>query len=670
MAESTSTAAIVSDDCQYERDVLYLHPSEHSGLSLSSIPLDGSNFLVWSRSIYVSLGTRMKLGFIDGSFPKLAAGSKTFEQWSRVDLMVISWIWNSISKDIVEAFMYASSSRELWLELQRRYGRSNGPMLYQIQRELSTVSQGDLSVTAYLTKKKKLFIDKRSLVCDHCHKSGHSKDSCFKLHGIPDWYKNLPEQKKKESGLKGFAASVTDVPCKEGSSHQSSNVPNQNNVSVMMAEVLKLVKENSQPSNPLTVNYANYVYDDVEFASNVSSTPNFDSRSWIIDTGATNHICADITLFQSYTQSKHSQFITLPDGRKQSVLYTGTVQLSVDLTLDHVLFIPEFSVNLLSDQNTNKILATGSVHKRLYLLRPNAPQLPQTHVSCFASDQCNKVTWHRRLGHSSVHALKHLSIFSNFPNDSDEFEPKSYKEPVKHPEWQEAMRQEIQALEQNCTWKITPLPVGNKPIGCKWVFKTKLKADGFVERYKVRLVAKGYNQVEGIDYTKSFSPVAKAVNVRIFQAIVVGYAWPIQQLDINNTFFAWATSTPCPPGLKVTTDSIAQLQNPDMYRRLVGRLLYLGFTRPDISHSIQQLNQYLSHPCDMHRTAALHVVSYLKGNPSKGIFLPASNLFQLKAFCDADWASCADTRRSLSGFCIFLGVYFGDFPVPPRGTEM
>ncbi|KAL0317367.1 UNVERIFIED_CONTAM: hypothetical protein Sangu_2151000 [Sesamum angustifolium] len=134
----------------------------------------------------------MKIGFIDGSFPKPAAGSKTFEQWSRVDLMVISWIWNSISKDIVEAFMYASSSPELWLELQRRYGRSNGPMLYQIQRELSTVSQGDLSVTAYLTK-----------------------DSCFKLHGIPDWYKNLPEQKKKESGVKGFAASVTDVPCKE-----------------------------------------------------------------------------------------------------------------------------------------------------------------------------------------------------------------------------------------------------------------------------------------------------------------------------------------------------------------------------------------------------------------------------------------------------------------------
>ncbi|KAK4391455.1 hypothetical protein Sango_1923300 [Sesamum angolense] len=135
MAESTIAAtatATTTNACQFENDVLYLHPSEHYGLSMLSMPLDGSNFLVWSRSIYVLLGTRMKLDFIDRSFSKPAAGSKHFEQWHIVDFMVTSWIWNSISKDIVEAFMYTSSSHELWLELQWRYGKSNGPMLYQI----------------------------------------------------------------------------------------------------------------------------------------------------------------------------------------------------------------------------------------------------------------------------------------------------------------------------------------------------------------------------------------------------------------------------------------------------------------------------------------------------------------------------------------------------------
>ena len=99
--------------------------------------------------VSVALGTKMKLVFIDGTFPRPTAGSVIFEQWRRVDLMVTSWIWNSISRDFVESFMYVSSSRELWLEIQGRYGRSNGPKVYQIQR--------DLSLTAYVTRLNKIW---------------------------------------------------------------------------------------------------------------------------------------------------------------------------------------------------------------------------------------------------------------------------------------------------------------------------------------------------------------------------------------------------------------------------------------------------------------------------------------------------------------------------------
>ncbi|KAL0435054.1 UNVERIFIED_CONTAM: hypothetical protein Sradi_0213300 [Sesamum radiatum] len=136
------------DADQLEKAALYLHPSDNSSFVLASTPLDGSNFLAWSRAVYVSLGCKMKLGFIDGSFPRPTLGSVTFEQWRRADLMVTAWLWNSISKEIVEAFMYASSSRELWLELQARYGRSNGRMVYQIQREISSIAQGASTLTA------------------------------------------------------------------------------------------------------------------------------------------------------------------------------------------------------------------------------------------------------------------------------------------------------------------------------------------------------------------------------------------------------------------------------------------------------------------------------------------------------------------------------------------
>ncbi|KAL0325824.1 UNVERIFIED_CONTAM: hypothetical protein Sradi_5151700 [Sesamum radiatum] len=98
---------------QYERDVLFVHPSEHSNLALTTSPLDGTNFLAWQRAVYVSLGTKMKLGFIDGSFPRPAIGSINFESWRRVDLMVTSWIWNSMSKDIVDLLCFVLT-REIY----------------------------------------------------------------------------------------------------------------------------------------------------------------------------------------------------------------------------------------------------------------------------------------------------------------------------------------------------------------------------------------------------------------------------------------------------------------------------------------------------------------------------------------------------------------------------
>ncbi|KAL0303102.1 UNVERIFIED_CONTAM: Retrovirus-related Pol polyprotein from transposon RE1 [Sesamum radiatum] len=89
---------------------------------------------------------------------------------------------------------------------------------------------------------------------------------------------------------------------------------------------------------------------------------------------------------------------------------------------------------------------------------------------------------------------------------------------------------------------------------------------------------------------------------------------------IKDTGFmdAKAVSTPFPQGLKLSNDCGALLQNPDQCRRLVGCLLYLSFTHPDISHCVQQLSQFLNHPCQLHLSAAMHVVRYLKGCPSKG----------------------------------------------------
>ncbi|KAL0366828.1 UNVERIFIED_CONTAM: Retrovirus-related Pol polyprotein from transposon RE1 [Sesamum radiatum] len=119
---------------------------------------------------------------------------------------------------------------------------------------------------------------------------------------------------------------------------------------------------------------------------------------------------------------------------------------------------------------------------------------------------------------------------------------------------------------------------------------------------------------------------------------------------------AKAATTPLPQGIKLSATGGAVLPNPEPYRRLVGRLLYLGFTRPDISFAVQQLSQFLQRPCESHWQAALHVVRYLKGTSATGLFFPSDNSFQLQAYCDADWASCLDSSRSVTGFSVFLGT--------------
>ena len=98
------------------------------------------------------------------------------------------------------------------------------------------------------------------------------------------------------------------------------------------------------------------------------------------------------------------------------------------------------------------------------------------------------------------------------------------------------MEEEISTLDKNETWEKCEIPKGKRTVGCKWVYTIKYLADGTIERYKARLVAQGYTQTYGVDYSKTFSPVAKNDIIRVLFSITANKDWPLHEFDVKNVF--------------------------------------------------------------------------------------------------------------------------------------
>eukprot|EP00253_Pinus_taeda_P024851 PITA_24851 len=98
------------------------------------------------------------------------------------------------------------------------------------------------------------------------------------------------------------------------------------------------------------------------------------------------------------------------------------------------------------------------------------------------------------------------------------------------------MQKEYDALIKNDTWKLVDPPFGTKPIGCKWVYKNKYKANGSLDKQKARLVAKGFAQKDGVDYEETFAPTAKWATIQTLFALVAQNGWKVHQMDVKTAF--------------------------------------------------------------------------------------------------------------------------------------
>ncbi|KAK4381284.1 Retrovirus-related Pol polyprotein from transposon RE1 [Sesamum angolense] len=272
------------------------------------------------------------------------------------------------------------------------------------------------------------------------------------------------------------------------------------------------------------------------------------------------------------------------------------------------------------------------------------------------------------------------------------------------------MEEEIKMIEKNNTWELADMPKDKEVIGVKWIYKTKLNADGSIQKHKARLVAKGYSQLPGIDYTETFAPVTRLDTIRALIAIAANKKWKIYQMDVKSAFLnsyvneeiyveqpqgfiakgnnekmiqdfkedmmktfemsdlglmhfflgieinqekegificqrkytetllkkfkmesCKTVTTPLVTGEKYQKEDGSQKVDGSMYRSLIGSLLYLTATRPDIMFATYLLSRFMQSPSQ------------------------TTNNAKLVGYTDSDWAGSVDDMKSTSGYTFSLG---------------
>ncbi|XP_019238231.1 PREDICTED: uncharacterized protein LOC109218330 [Nicotiana attenuata] len=161
-----ATAASALLDSSYP---FYLHPSDSPGMLFVNSPFDGRGYGGWRRGMLIALSAKNKVGLIDGTFLQPKISSDEFKSWTRCNDMVISWLLNTLSKAIAESVLYTKSAKEIWDELEERFGQSSGLQIYHLQKEMSESTQGNWDIAGYYTKLKRLWDELDSLdICQHC----------------------------------------------------------------------------------------------------------------------------------------------------------------------------------------------------------------------------------------------------------------------------------------------------------------------------------------------------------------------------------------------------------------------------------------------------------------------------------------------------------------------
>ncbi|GKA89136.1 retrovirus-related pol polyprotein from transposon TNT 1-94 [Tanacetum coccineum] len=217
-------------------------------------------------------------------------------------------------------------------------------------------------------------------------------------------------------------------------------------------------------------------------------------------------------------------------------------------------------------------------------------------------------------------------------------------------------------------------------ITLKWIYKVKLDELGGILKNMAQLVARGYRQEDGIDFEESFAPMARIKDIRIFLAFAAHKNMIVYQMDVKTTFLNVIPAEENPRGIfinqskyaleslnkygmessdpvdtpmveksKLDEDPQGKAIDPTHHRGMVGTLMYLTTSRPDLTFDVCMCARYKAKPTEKHLHAIKRIFKYLRGTVNRGLWYPKDSSIALTAYADTDHAGCQDTRRSTYG---------------------
>uniref|UniRef100_A0A2N9IVC3 Reverse transcriptase Ty1/copia-type domain-containing protein n=1 Tax=Fagus sylvatica TaxID=28930 RepID=A0A2N9IVC3_FAGSY len=351
--------------------------------------------------------------------------------------------------------------------------------------------------------------------------------------------------------------------------------------------------------------------------------------NWYLDSGATHHVTHDLANLNLCVDEYQ--------GSDQICAGSVTRRLLLQGPSKHELYpFPPLSTKRLSSPRAllGEHTSFTNWHSRLEpppsssTLPSFTPNPPNTLTHPMLTQSKNNINKTKLPTDKTVRYPLPKALLTTTDLISSLPEPTCFTATSKDPQWRKAMNIEFEALLKNRTWALVPPHPKQNVVGCKWVFQIKRHADGSIERYKARLVAKEFHQQLGIDYDETYSPVIKPTTVRTVLFIPISTSWSVQQIDIQNTFLHGNLS------------------------KEVYMIQPLGFQHP----------QFLNHVCKLQKA-----IYGLKQKPRAWFSRLSSQLLDLDFHSSKSDTSLFICRNSL--FPIYVLIYVDDIIITSSSNQ-